>query len=79
MSVDEGAVRIDSAGLDSRSITSPVPTIIAIGNGRIGAASYDEHALSTYDAEAEQFIKATDVAGKYVELEKDSVLVCIGR
>jgi hypothetical protein len=70
VSVDEGAVRIDSAGLDSRSITSPVPTIIAIGNGRIGAASYDEHVLSTYDAEAEQFIKATDVAGKYVELEK---------
>ncbi len=70
VSVDEGAVRIDSAGLDSRSITSPVPTIIAIGNGRIGAASYDEHVLSTYDAEAEQFIKATDVAGKYLSLKR---------
>ena len=69
LSIDEGAVRIDSVGLDPYSTVGSEPTIIAIGNDRISAASYDAHVLSTYDAEAEQFIKATNVPRKYVKLE----------
>lgn len=69
LAIDEGAIRIDSVAPGSPGQTADAPTIIAIGNTPIDAASYHAHVLGTYDAEAQQFIDATNVPGKYRDLE----------
>jgi len=69
LAIDEGAIRIDSVALDGHGQPPDAPTIIAIGNTPISAATYHAHVLGTYDAEAQQFIDATNVPGKYRDLE----------
>lgn len=69
--VDEGAIRIDTVQMRAAaSERCAMPLIVAVNRTRLRAKDYDAHVIDTYDIEAEHFIEATDVPGKYVHLEK---------
>lgn len=66
--IDEGAIRIDTTPRND-----PVeqrPTIIAVGKQELRSTDYRKHVLATYDDEAQYFIQATNVAGKFADLER---------
>jgi calcineurin-like phosphoesterase family protein len=73
--IDEGALRIDTASLSpSRKGTDDsnaraLPSIIAVGDTTLNFSTHDHDVVATYDSEAPEFIGATNVAGKYIELE----------
>lgn len=71
--VDEGAVRLDTVTASKPRTDGPkdieLPAIIATGSSTLKADDYYRSVLSTYDAEASQFIEATAVPRKYQDLE----------
>jgi SAM-dependent methyltransferase len=75
LTIDEGAIRIDTLksprGTLSRVNERAVepPTIIAVSHAVLDLEDLHRYVLQTYDAEADTFIQATDIPGKYKDLE----------
>jgi len=76
VSIDEGAIRIDSTRLrrskgDSEGNTYvSLPIVVTLGTSPVRMQDYRSLVLDSYNNESEQFISTTNVPGKYFHLER---------